>query len=221
MVGAWADVQILVDRTNAQTSSIVMARLLLAMRAGDPPTIAKSLSVARNVLGIPITAAGVKGYRRSYDAVLDLHLTHELEMIHNTTTSLPASSQGNLIKRREMLLDLSRTLTARLDATLPTFRIREPVLSMRRTAFALTWVHIKIISQSSAISDLIMICDLDPRRACLLVVKLVVHGLLALRLLDMLDNGKLRIAPCCRLSIATPCSRSWKVQSLSKPRASL
>lgn len=138
MVGAWADVQSLVDRTNAQTSSIVMARLLLAMRTEDPPTIAKSLSVARNVLGIPITAAGVKGYRRSYDAVLDLHLTHELEMIHNTTSGLPESSQGNHIKRREILAELSRTLTARLDATLPTFRTREPVLSMRRTAFALT-----------------------------------------------------------------------------------
>jgi serine/threonine-protein kinase ATR len=144
MVGAWADVQTLVDRTNAQTSSIVMARLLLAMRTGDPPTIAKSLSIARNVLGIPITAAGVKGYRRSYDAVLDLHLTHELEMIYNTITSLPTNSQGGYAKRRDLLSDLSRTLTARLDATLPTFRTREPVLSMRRTAFALAWVLNKI-----------------------------------------------------------------------------
>jgi serine/threonine-protein kinase ATR len=138
MVGAWADVESLVDRTNAQTSSTVMARVLLAMRTGDTSIIAKSLSTARNVLGIPITAAGVKGYRRSYDAVLELHLTHELEMIHNTVTSLPPSSQGNHNERLKILNELSQTLTARLDATLPTFRTREPVLSMRRTAFALT-----------------------------------------------------------------------------------
>jgi serine/threonine-protein kinase ATR len=138
MVGAWDDVQSLVDHTNAQSSSIVMARLLLAMRAGESSAIAEQLSVARSVLGAPITAAGVKGYRRSYQAVLDLHLTHELEVIHNSMTSLSAASQGNMHDRqRQILTNLSGTLTARLDASLPTFRTREPLLSMRRTAFAL------------------------------------------------------------------------------------
>jgi len=138
MVGAWDDVQSLVDDTNAQTSSIVMARLLLAMRTGESPAIVEQLSVARSVLGAPITAAGVKGYRRSYEAVLDLHLTHELELIHNAMMSLPTTSQGNSQnRRRQVLINLSRTLSARLDASLPTFRTREPVLSMRRTAFAL------------------------------------------------------------------------------------
>jgi serine/threonine-protein kinase ATR len=141
MVSAWDDVQHLVQNTEAQSSAIVMARLLLAMRTGDPSTIAETLSAARAALAIPITAAGVKGYRRCYDAVLDLHLTHELEMIHATITSLPQDSRtpGHNLRQR-ILADLSRTLSARLDATLPTFRIREPVLSMRRTAFALTSV---------------------------------------------------------------------------------
>lgn len=138
MVGAWSDVQSLVDRTDAQTSPIVIARILLAMRTGDSSAIENSLSVARSVLGAPITASGVKGYRRSYEAVLDLHLTHELEVIHNAVTGLP-NSQGTQ-RRRETLTKLSRTLSARLDATLPTFRTREPVLSMRRTAFSLAFV---------------------------------------------------------------------------------
>ncbi|KAJ6615603.1 hypothetical protein B0H10DRAFT_2220252 [Mycena sp. CBHHK59/15] len=119
MVGAWDDVQDLVHRTTAQTSSIVMARILLAMRSKDTDAITDTLSVARSVLGTPITAAGAQGYRRSYEAVLDLHLTHELEIIYKALASLPTGSQ------------------ARLDSTLPTFRTREPVLSMRRTAFAL------------------------------------------------------------------------------------
>jgi serine/threonine-protein kinase ATR len=137
MVGAWTDVQSLVDRTHVQTSPIVMARLLLAMRTGDNSAIGNALSVARSVLGIPITAAGVKGYRRCYDAVLNLHLTHELEMIHNAITTV---SEGNSALRRRTLTDLSQMLSARLDASLPTFRIREPILSMRRTAFALSSV---------------------------------------------------------------------------------
>ena len=141
MVGAWDDVQHLVEHTNGQTSQIVMARLLLAMRTGEASSITESLSAARAVLGMNITAAGVKGYRRSYDAVLDLHLTHELQVIHTAVNSLPTGSQGpGQDQRQQILTELSRTLNARLDATLPTFRIREAVLSMRRTAFALGFV---------------------------------------------------------------------------------
>lgn len=138
MVGAWDDVKNIVNRMSSQDSPIVMARLLLAMRTGDTAAVSAALSLARSVLGAPITAAGIKGYRRSYDAVLDLHLTHELEVIHMATSSLPSSPQNH--KRREVLQELSQILSARLDATLPTFRSREPVLSMRRTAFALSYV---------------------------------------------------------------------------------
>ncbi|KAJ7688699.1 hypothetical protein B0H17DRAFT_938064 [Mycena rosella] len=137
MVGAWEDVQDLVNRTTAQTSSIVMARVLLAMRSKDADAITSSLSVARSVLGTPITAAGARGYRRSYEAVLDLHLTHELELIYNALMSLPTGSQGHSQLRQRTVTHLNASLSSRLDATLPTFRTREPVLSMRRTAFAL------------------------------------------------------------------------------------
>ncbi|KAJ7156082.1 hypothetical protein C8R43DRAFT_884346 [Mycena crocata] len=137
MVGAWEDVQDLVQRTTAQTSSIVIARVLLAMRSKDVAAISSSLSVARSVLGTPIAAAGAKGYRRSYEAVLDLHLTHELELIYNALTSLPVGSQGYSQLKQRTVTQLNASLSARLDATLPTFRTREPVLSMRRTAFAL------------------------------------------------------------------------------------
>lgn len=139
MVGAWDDVQHMVERTSAQTSSIVMARLLLAMRAGDSEKIAESISVAHSVLGVPITAAGVRGYRRSYEAVLDLHLTHELEMIQRVLTSLPSGSQAqSQQRRRQVLAELSDTLSARFESTLPTYRTREPILSLRRTAFSLS-----------------------------------------------------------------------------------
>jgi len=135
MVGAWSDVQNLVDNTNAQTAPIVMARLLLATRTGDSSSIANAGSIARSVLGAPITASGARGYRRSYDAVLNLHLTHELEVIQITISAAPPDSQSSA--RRELLDELSLALSSRLDVTLPTFRAREPILSMRRTAFAL------------------------------------------------------------------------------------
>ncbi|KAG6866120.1 hypothetical protein C0991_008428 [Blastosporella zonata] len=141
MVGAWNEVQEMVERTSAHSSSIVMARLLIAMRANDSEQISQTISVARSVLGAPITAAGVRGYRRSYESVLDLHLMHELETIHNVLMHLPPGSQAsNQRRRRQALASLSDILTARFESTLPTFRTREPVLSLRRTAFSLSSV---------------------------------------------------------------------------------
>ncbi|KAF9534591.1 hypothetical protein CPB83DRAFT_754578 [Crepidotus variabilis] len=134
MIGAWEDVKRVVERNDVQTSSMVLARVLLAMREGNQPLIDDALSRARIVLGAPIAAAGVGGYRRAYDAALDLHLTHELELIYATTS---AQSESQEATPRRRMADLSKTLTERLDFTLPTFRSREQVLSMRRTAFAL------------------------------------------------------------------------------------
>ncbi|KAJ4479010.1 hypothetical protein J3R30DRAFT_3881305 [Lentinula aciculospora] len=133
MVGAWEDVQNIVDSSDAGIPQIVIARLLLAMRSRDSTAITTALHDARMVLGGPIAAAGVDNYRRSYEAMLDLHLTHELETIYKAISSL--SQQDTAVN--PALVELSEILSARLDSTLPTFRTQEPILSMRRTAFAL------------------------------------------------------------------------------------
>jgi len=140
MVGDWTDVQRLVDRVESNSSPMVIAKVLLAMRTGEHNSIHDALSKARSVLGSPITAAGVKGYRRSYDAVLNLHMTHELELIYQTTSALNPTSQDTSRGQAhsQTLSDLSQEFATRLNITLPTFRSREPLLSMRRTAFILS-----------------------------------------------------------------------------------
>ncbi|KAF8329612.1 hypothetical protein F5887DRAFT_1183719 [Amanita rubescens] len=139
MVGAWDDVKVMAERAPNQTEQVAMAQVLLSMRSGDPNATTEALRTARNILGAPIAAAaGVTGYRRAYEAVLNLHLMHELEAIHNAITGFPTDSQpGSQTQKRKILATLSQNLAARLDATLPTFRTREPILSMRRTSFAL------------------------------------------------------------------------------------
>lgn len=139
MVGAWDDIQKLVSRIDNSSSSLVIARVLLAMRNGDRKSIYEALSHARSTLGGPIIASGVKGYRHSYEAVLDLHRIHELEIIHEAIFNIQSDSQDNARQQqRRALAELSQTLSSRLNVTLPTFRTREPLLSMRRTAFSLS-----------------------------------------------------------------------------------
>jgi serine/threonine-protein kinase ATR len=133
MIGAWDGVHQIAANEHHQGPSMVKARVLLAMRSGDLSLIEESLTKARLVLGAPIVAFGASGYRRAYDALVDLHMIHELELIHEVVCNLPPSSQG----RKSAIVTLSQILSARLDRTLPTFRIHESLLSMRRTAFSL------------------------------------------------------------------------------------
>ena len=133
MVGNWDEVQKLVRDRDNHASSVLIAQLLLALRSEDTSAVTNALSKARLSLGSPIVAAGPRGYRRSYDAVLDLHLVHELETIHRIASAQKAG-------RGEYDLSvLSSALTSRLNSTLPTFRTQEPILNMRRIAFSLMY----------------------------------------------------------------------------------
>lgn len=132
-MGAWDDLQQITANNELTSPYIMKARVLLAMRTGDPVDIASALSNARAVLGAPITAAGAKGYRQSYDALLDLHMMHEMELIYYAISTTVSHSQS----RREAMKSLGSSLAARFDAVLPNFRVRQAVLSMRRTVFSL------------------------------------------------------------------------------------
>ncbi|KAI0375920.1 hypothetical protein BV20DRAFT_933352 [Pilatotrama ljubarskyi] len=141
MVGHWGDVQTLVDKTDARPPQVLLGRILLAMRAGDDEAVKASLVEGRRALGASITASGPSGYRRSYDAVLDLHLVHELEVINTVVKNLRAGRTGGSQGSEQRLDKLLQRLSARFDSTLPTFRIREPILNMRRAVFNLSGSH--------------------------------------------------------------------------------
>ncbi|KDQ08227.1 hypothetical protein BOTBODRAFT_569890 [Botryobasidium botryosum FD-172 SS1] len=139
MVGDWKAVEDLCGAAERSTPELTIGRLLLSLRAGEPNHIAQAFSVARNHLGDPISAAGTHSYRRSYDSMISLHLVHELQEIYNAaqTVSRNVEQWSQLADEHPSLDKLSKLLSARLDATLPTFRAREPILSMRRIAFSL------------------------------------------------------------------------------------
>ena len=114
-----------------------MARVLLAVRSEDDGAIAAALSTSRRVLGTAITASDSTGYRRSYDAVLNLHILRELEVISRVVKNLPNQPETGSQSRDLSFDKLLSSLAARFDSTLPSFRIREPILNMRRAAFNL------------------------------------------------------------------------------------
>ncbi|KAI9513280.1 hypothetical protein F5148DRAFT_287683 [Russula earlei] len=135
IIGDWNDVHALIDGSEVSTPPAIMARLLLAVREGNLDNIAHALSRARMALGNPIVASGGREYRHTYEAVLNLHLVHEVELIHRFSSE---QMQTGRSRRSEAQDELTEILNTRLNSTLPSFRTREPILSMRRTAYGIS-----------------------------------------------------------------------------------
>ena len=131
MVGDWRCVQELAQRSTPNPlPEITVARVLLAIREGNSEGVSDALSIARAQLGGPIHAAGRNSYRRAYESVLNLHLVRDVELIYETAV---VRHSGDINKDNPIGV-LSEVLSRRFEATLPSFRTREPVLSLQRTA---------------------------------------------------------------------------------------
>lgn len=135
MVGDWQSVRDLCSRVKtAGPPEIILARVLMAMREGTPNDVSNALEIARTQLAAPIHAAGQNSYRRMYDTVLNLHLVRDMEIIYNDIINSSASIPVDKPKLT------FKTLSRRLDSTLPSFRIRELILSLQRIALGLRYV---------------------------------------------------------------------------------
>ncbi|KAG8907001.1 serine/threonine-protein kinase M1 [Tulasnella sp. 403] len=138
MVGDWNAVQEIVRHSKSTAPEINIARVLMALKSQNEQLISLMLGIGRKSLGAPILAAGRESYRRSYDTVVRLHLIHELEMIHDTAILIRELQNENRDSRAlRDLAGLTSNLSMRLESTLPTFRSREPILSMHRTALSM------------------------------------------------------------------------------------
>lgn len=117
------------DTGNGLTSQHATARVMLAMHEKDEAAFQLSVREARALLGKPLVAARKSGYVSVYDDITQLHMLHELEMI-GLTLGLPRQES-----RDSTVEMLSHRLSSRMESTLPSFRTREPLLSVRRSAF--------------------------------------------------------------------------------------
>ncbi|ELU38352.1 phosphatidylinositol 3- and 4-kinase, putative [Rhizoctonia solani AG-1 IA] len=140
--GAWTlgdleAVKRLTSDGQRQSPEMTLGRLLLSAQKDARKEFDAVLENARNVFGGVITANGSTSYRRSYEAVLHLHMAREIESIYQAGNFLNAAvdnPENNYPAMARATLDnLTSSLEKRFKSLLPTFRVQEPVLSMRRT----------------------------------------------------------------------------------------
>ncbi|GAA5994714.1 protein kinase MEC1 [Rhodotorula paludigena] len=126
-VGDWDSVEDALDIADLGGPEASFGRVLCAVRTGDRDLVERAFFDAREQLGAPVVAVGRESYRRVYDSIVHLHILDEIKSIHQLS-----------LNGGERLDDLVKTLRDRLAATSPSFRAREPILNLRRTAFRLT-----------------------------------------------------------------------------------
>lgn len=128
----WNEVRRSLSKTvsaDISTPQHATARVMLAMHDHDDSAFQVSIRDARVLLGKPLIAARRSGYVSVYDTMTQLHMLHELEMIGESLAVADENKQMDVE-------DLSKSLASRLESTLPSFRTREPLLSLRRSAFS-------------------------------------------------------------------------------------
>ncbi|CCF54683.1 hypothetical protein NDA11_002719 [Ustilago hordei] len=138
ILGDWSEVESRTKQSQAKSPEHSIGRALLAMRQADSEMFGQVMVQARQDLGKPLVAAGKASYPSIYGSVLHLHMLQELEMIRSHARTHAGDRIGALTRANasDTVSDLNRSLAARLNATLPSFRTQEPLLSLRRTAFA-------------------------------------------------------------------------------------
>ena len=111
-----------------------LTQALLAIH--DEQDSKTAFCAARRKIGSGINS---QQYSRSYEAILNLHLLHDVEMVHQADRSIvnTKTSANSKVIQQQIARTLIKSLDDRFTTTSPSFRIREAVLTNRRTAYSL------------------------------------------------------------------------------------
>ncbi|KAK4054815.1 hypothetical protein OIV83_000739 [Microbotryomycetes sp. JL201] len=128
--GDWSAVDRIIALPDADGPEIAFGKVLKAVVSGDVTQVHQAFVDAREQFGASIVAAGRESYRRVYDDVVSLHMLEDLRSLFNDKAVI----SKNETKAFEWLAKFARP---RFEATSPSFRTREPILNVQRTALRL------------------------------------------------------------------------------------
>lgn len=130
IIGDWDTVEHVGARAPA------VGRALLALY--DERDIEPMMLSARREIGGAITS---RQYSRAYDPILQLHLLREIELVHSADLGIAQLSPDRPNYRvlvQQKARDLVKGLDERFQRSSPSFRVREAILTIRRTALTIS-----------------------------------------------------------------------------------
>lgn len=125
-LGNWSSLEHFLNKQSEETFELAVGKILLSMRRNDETQFFTHLQAARNDQMSMLAAASMESYRRGYDSIVKLHMLYEIEATFKAW-------QANGPKRYCISAEqLAKDWDKRLEITLPSFKVREPILNLRR-----------------------------------------------------------------------------------------
>ncbi|KAI8805845.1 ataxia telangiectasia and Rad3 related, isoform CRA_a [Cladochytrium replicatum] len=124
----WDDIEHFLQISHEENFEVSLGQLLLAGQKLDVLSFNNTLRKVRASLMAPLAAASMESYQRCYDHIRKLHMLSEIESVFEVQQD-PKDVEENA-KR------LFATWELRLKSTVASFRVREPILNLRRVLLA-------------------------------------------------------------------------------------
>ena len=133
----WDLVNGFLQRGATRSFQVDVASILSALHARDEPAYAEAMRAARDAVMASLSAASWESYQRAYPFCLQLQALQEIEQVRRVLGPIPASfsSSTHQAAHQSAVASLHQHWTLRLSRTVPSFKVREPLLSIRRVLY--------------------------------------------------------------------------------------
>ena len=137
----WEELQDFLQRLPARQRSFQahLGDILAALHAGEEERYAQSMQAGRAVVMESLSTASMESYQRAYPFCLQLQMLQEIDHMRRLMGPVPStlSSTGAARDdgRSSLLASLHQHWTLRLSRTKPSFKLREPLLAVRRVLY--------------------------------------------------------------------------------------
>ena len=130
-LGNWDLLGARLDQHHEASFEVSLGKVLYAAWKNDMNGFESALRLARESLIAPLSAAGMESYQRAYQTVLNLHMLHE---VNSFVTECGDNPDTDALFGDSM----PPVWEGRLKITVPSFKVREPILNLRRVLLE-TW----------------------------------------------------------------------------------
>ncbi|KAJ3333865.1 hypothetical protein HDU76_002191 [Blyttiomyces sp. JEL0837] len=128
-LGDWKSLDDFLHKPHETTFEVEVGKLLLDIKENNDEAFHFSLRQMRESIAAPLIAASMESYSRCYDWIVKLHMLQEIEVA--VSFRWPQREETLKVNTGALLT----MMESRLKVTVPSHRVREPILNLRRILF--------------------------------------------------------------------------------------
>jgi serine/threonine-protein kinase ATR len=128
-LGDWESLDLYLAKPHEPRFEASLGDILVDFRRENEAHFLLKLQKTQETLVPQLSAASMESYARCYDFILQLHMLCEIRTAFSLTSHSTIRDKESTVK----LNDLLTLWESRLKITAPSLKVREPILTLRRT----------------------------------------------------------------------------------------